>query len=62
MDGGEREGQRKGGKERVSRHGRVADRMKGRTVTSEGRDGRRREGKGDEREGWKERVTSREEG
>ena len=52
MDGGEREGQRKGGKERVSRHGRVADRMKGRTVTSEGRDGRRREGKGEKgREG-----------
>ena len=52
MDGGEREGQRKGGKERVSRHGRVADRMKGRTVTSEGRDGRRREGRAEKgREG-----------
>ena len=45
MDGGERERERNGGKERVSRHGRVADRTKGRTVTSEGRDGRGREGK-----------------
>ena len=52
MDGGERERERNGGKERVSRHGRVADRMKGRTVTTEGRDGRRREGRAEKgREG-----------
>ena len=51
MDGGERERERNGGKERVSRHGRVADRMKGRTVTTEGRDGRGREGKGEK---WRE--------
>ena len=42
MRGGS-EGQRNGGKERVSRHGRVADRMKGRTLARGGMDGGERE-------------------